>query len=267
MFKYLRLIFTAGIRILWDFLFYINRYSRHPEKYPLEKRYKKIHELCVYVVDCMRPDFKVKGLDYVKKLEEEGKVFLAVDNHQSNMDPIVMLYFCEKPISFVAKKETLKFPFVNKVIKALDGFFLDRDDLRQTLKVMIELSKRFEKGDLSYLIFPEGTRNKKLNEQYLGEYKPGALKAAKKAGVKILPIATWGNFRLLDKKYNEKRTPIEYTFFEPLDDDFVKNNDTEKITEKIVEMTLSEVKAFKEEDEEFFKKGYQKIPLRKGTLR
>lgn len=267
MLKYLRLIFTAGIRILWDFLFYINRYARHPEKYPLEKRYKKIHELCVYVVDCMRPDFKAKGLEHIRELEKENKVFLAVCNHQSNMDPIVMLYFCEKPISFVAKKETLKFPFVNKVIKALDGLFLDRDDLRQTLKLMIQLSKRFEKGDLSYLIFPEGTRNKQLDEKLLGEYKPGALKAAKKSGVKILPIACWGNFRLLDKKYNKKRTPIEYTFFEPLDDCYVKENDTEKLTEKIYDMTFSEVKEFKEEDAEFFKKGYEKIPLRKGILR
>lgn len=267
MLKYLRLVFTAGIRVLWDYLFYINRYARHPEKYPLEKRYKKIHDLVVYVVDHMRPDFKVKGHEYIEQLEKENKVFLAVANHQSNMDPIVMLYFCEKPISFVAKKETLKFPIVGKVIKSLDGFFLDRDDLRQTLKVMIDLSKRFEKGDLSYLIFPEGTRNKHLDEYLLAPYKPGALKAAKKAGVKILPLASWGNYRLLDRKYNKKRTPLEYTFFEPLDDEFVKSNDTDTICNKIFNMTLEEVAEFKKLDVEFFEKGYEKVPLRKGTLR
>ncbi len=267
MLKYLRLIFTAGLRIVWDYLFYINRYARHPEKYPLEKRYKKIHNLCVYVVDKMRPDFKIKGQEYIKQLEDENKVFLMVSNHQSNMDPIVMLYFCEKPISFVAKKETLKFPIIGKVIKALDGFFLDRDDLRQTLKVMIDLSKRFEKGDLSYLIFPEGTRNKNLDQTVLGTYKPGALKAAKKAGVKIIPSVSWGNFRLLDRKYNKKRTPLEFTFFEPLDDEFVKNDDTETICDNIYNMTLAEATEFKKMDAEFFEKGYEKVPLRKGTLR
>ena len=267
MFKYLRLIFTAGIRIIWDFIFYISRYARHPEKYPLEVRYARIHKLVVYVIDCFRPDFKTKNIEYLKELEKENKTFLAVCNHQSNMDPITMLYYSEKPLSFVAKKETSKFPFVGKIIKALDGFFMDRSDLRQSLKVMIELSKRFEKGDLSYMIFPEGTRNKELDKQILLPYKAGALKSAKKAGVKILPVCMYGNFRLLSTRCNYKRIPLEVTFFEPLEDDFVRNNDTEIICDNVYQMSLEEVQKQQQEDKEFFEKGYQKIPLRKGILR
>ena len=146
MLKYLRLVFTAGLRILWDWLFYILRYAKHPERYPLEKRYAKVHKLIVYVVDCYRVDFKVKGLEHLRRLEASDKPYLMCANHESNMDPIVMLYFCEKPISFVAKKETEKFPFVGKIIKSIDGLFMDRDDLRQSLRVMIELGKRLENG-------------------------------------------------------------------------------------------------------------------------
>ena len=267
MFKYLRLIFTAGIRLVWDFLFYITRYARHPEKYPLEVRYNKVHKLVVYVVDCFRPDFKLKGMEYLKELEKNDRVFLATCNHQSDMDPILMLYFSEKPISFVAKKETKKFPFIGKVIKAIDGYFMDRNDLRQSLRVMIDLEKRLEKGDISYMIFPEGTRNKDIEKNMLLPFKSGSVKSAKKAGVKILPISMYGAFRLLSPKTNYKRIPLEVTFFEPLEDSFVKENDTEKIIGKIYDMTLTEVNAQKELDKEFFEKGYQKIPLKKGSLR
>ena len=267
MFKYLRLIFTAGIRILWDFIFYISRYARHPEKYPLEVRYARIHKLVVYVIDRFRLDFKTENIQFLKELEKENKTFLAVCNHQSNMDPIILLYYSEKPLSFVAKKESSKFPFVGKIVKALDGFFMDRSDLRQSLKVMIELTKRFEKGGLSYMIFPEGTRNKELDKQILLPYKAGALKSAKKAGVKILPLCMYGNFRLLPARPNYKRIPLEITFFKPLDDEFVKNNDTEILCDAVYQMTLKEVQIQQKEDKEFFAKGYQKIPLRKGILR
>ncbi len=267
MLKYLRLICTVGIRILWDFAFYISRYARHPEKYPLEKRYAKIHQIAKYIIKGFRPDFQFKGLEELRKLEESGRPFLLVSNHESDMDPILMLALSEKPISFVAKKETLKFPFIGKAIKSIDGFFMDRNDMRQSLRVMIDLGKRFEKGDLSYVIYPEGTRNKELDKSLLLPYKPGAVKSAKKAGVKILPICIYGNFRILPMNTNFKRMPLEVTFFEPFDEEYVKNNDTETITNKIYELTLEEIKKQKIEDEKFFEKGYQKIPLRKGSLR
>ncbi len=267
MLKYLRLVFTAGLRILWDWLFYILRYAKHPERYPLEKRYAKVHKLIVYVVDCYRVDFKVKGLEHLRRLEASDKPYLMCANHESNMDPIVMLYFCEKPISFVAKKETEKFPFVGKIIKSIDGLFMDRDDLRQSLRVMIELGKRLENGKLSYLIFPEGTRNKDMDKSLLLPYKPGALKAAKKAGVAILPSCMYGNERILPMRPNDKRIPVELTFFEPLDQNMVKENDTEAIAEKVMEITEAELKLQIASNQDFFEKGYQKIPRRKGKLR
>lgn len=267
MFKYLRLGFTAGIRLIWDFLFYIKKYAKHPEKYPLEVRYKKIHELVVYIIDKFRPDIKVKGLENLRKLEENNEIFFVTCNHQSNMDPIMMLYLSEKPISFISKIEAKKFPFIGKVIDALDGIYIERADLRQTLKAMIELSKRLENKEQSYMIFPEGTRNKELDKNLLLPYKSGAVKAAKKVGVKILPVCMYGNFRILPARPNYKRIPLEITIFETLDQDFVSENDTEAIMEKIYQMTYDEVQKQFNDDKEFFERGYEKIPLRKGSLR
>lgn len=267
MIKYLRLIFTAGIRILWDFIFYLSKYARHPERYSIEERYNKIRKMVIYVVDRFRPDFKVEGLEKLRKLEKENKTFLVTCNHQSDMDPIMMIYFSEKPISFISKIEAKKFPFIGKIIIALDGLFMDRSDLKQSLRVMLALNKRLEKGDLSYVIYPEGTRNKTLNENILLPYKAGAVKAAKKANVEILPVCMYGNFRVLPARPNYKRIPIEVTFMNPLDMAFVEASDTETIIEKIYSLTLLEVNKQKELDGDFFAKCYQKVPLKKGPLR
>ena len=45
------------------------------------------------------------------------------------------------PASVVAKKETRKMPLIGKALVALDGIFLDRENLKQSLKVMLELQE------------------------------------------------------------------------------------------------------------------------------
>ncbi len=267
MLKYLRLVFTAGIRILWDFLFYINRYARHPEKYPLELRYRRIRSLMIYVVDCMHPDFKVEGVEHLRALEKEDKPFLLTSNHQSDMDPILMVYFSERPISFVAKAETERMPFIGKIVRALDGYFLDRNDLRKSLRTIMSLKDSLANGNLSYMIYPEGTRNKNLQQHALLPFKAGAYKAAQLAGVPIIPVAIWGTQRLLSPKVNDRRIPLEITFFEPFPVEKIKTSSTEEISEENVKLVLNQVEKDQKEDQDFYAKHYEKVPLRKGRLR
>ena len=267
MWKYLRLIFTAGIRIVWDFLFYINRYARNPEKYPLELRYRRVRALMVYVVNCMHPDFKVTGIEHLRALEKSDTTFLLTSNHQSDMDPVLMVYFSEKPISFVAKAETRKMPFIGKIVRALDGFFLERNDLRKSLRTIMDLKDRLAKGGLSYMIYPEGTRNKHLNETVLLPYKAGAFKAGQLAGVPVLPVSIWGTQRLLSPKVNHHRIPIEVTFFEPFSAERMKAEKTETIAEENEKLVRAQIAIDQKEDKEFYEKRYEKVPLRKGPVR
>jgi 1-acyl-sn-glycerol-3-phosphate acyltransferase len=134
---------------------------------------------------------EVVGEENIPK--DEG--YLVISNHQSNFDiPIILGYF-GKPMAFIAKIETKKMMIVRDWMIYLKCLFLDRNDFRQSVKVINQGSKNLKEGH-NYVIFPEGTRSEDGN---LGDFKPGSVKMAKKAGAKILPITIDGSIKLMRK--------------------------------------------------------------------
>lgn len=71
------------------------------------------------------------------------------------------------------RKDLENTPLLKQVMKALDGKPIDRDNPRQGMKIIKEMSDEISKGR-NYVIFPEGTRSKKGN--IAGEFKGGLLK-------------------------------------------------------------------------------------------
>jgi len=263
MLKYPRLVLTAGPRVLWDFALFINRYARHPERYPLERRYAKVRDLVVFIAKHFRLDMKVEGLEYLRGLEEKNQKFLLVADHLSYFDPLAIVALSEKPITFVAKKEALKMPFIGTAIKALGGIFLDREDLRQSLLAMREVEKNLKAGYCSYMIFPEGTRNKHP-ENGVAPFHPGTFKAAVETGVPLLTCTIYGTPLVFAKRPDYRRLPLEFTFEKPLD---VSKEKTTELAPRIYNVVAAQYALDKAEEQEFFAKGFEKIPLKKGKVR
>ncbi len=127
MFKYIRLILVCGPRIVWSYFAWMIKYARHPERYPLEKRYNRIRDLILYVFRHFHVHVHVQDEEIFLK---EERPFVLYANHYSDFDPLLLVAISKKPITFVAKKETLKFPFIGKVVKLLEGVTFDRADFR-----------------------------------------------------------------------------------------------------------------------------------------
>jgi 1-acyl-sn-glycerol-3-phosphate acyltransferase len=267
MLKYPRILLTAGWRLLFDFTFYINRYAKHPERYSIEERYAKVRSLIIYILDHFRIDWKIEGIENLKALNDSSKPFLMAPNHMSDLDPLALVYLSEKPISFVAKKETTKMPFIGTAVKALDGFFMDRDDLRQSLTVIRGVEQKLKEGHCSYIIFPEGTRNKRPAVTGVSPFRPGSFKAAYLGQTPILPVSIYGTFRPFHSNPDYKRNLLQFTFFKPDTYEDYEKMDTVAYANKAHELIQNEVDRQKEIDRLYFEKGYEKIPLRKGPLK
>lgn len=263
--KYVRWISKVGPRIIKDHFRYIKPFYKHKDKHSLEERYSRLRELFITVLNVMRLDIKIHGIENLRKLEEEGKTFFLVSNHISDMDPLPLVYLSEKPLTFIAKKETAKYPIVNKAIVDLDGFFLDREDLKQSLRVMKDVKDRLGHNDLSIGIFPEGKRNKEPDGP-IKEFHPGSFRPAINSNSYILPVAIFGTHRVLQSKYNFKRFPIEITILPPLGLEFYSGKKSQDIAPEINKMINDEVDKMKMIDKEFIEKGYHKIPLKKGQI-
>ena len=125
----------------------------------------------------------------------ENESFLVVSNHQSNFDIPILLGYFGHPLAFIAKIETKKMPIVRDWMTYIRCIFMDRSDFRKSVAAINQGAEGLKEG-YNYVIFPEGTRSK---DGSLGDFKPGSLKMASKAGVKILPLTITGSIDMMPK--------------------------------------------------------------------
>ncbi|ODA42868.1 lysophospholipid acyltransferase family protein [Desulfosporosinus sp. BG] len=142
------------------------------------------------------------------------RAVLFVSNHQGNFDIPILLGCIDKPKAFIAKAEILKIPIISKWMKQMNCLFLDRHDMRQSLRVMNQAADYLKKG-YSMVIFPEGTRSK---GNTMGEFKAGSLRIALKANVPIVPVTIKGSFKLMEESgFLIKPAEVEMVISEPIE--------------------------------------------------
>ena len=110
---------------------------------------------------------------------------LYVGNHNSYFDIVITYTRVPRPTGYIAKKEMLRYPLLSNWMKYLHCTFLDRNDIKQGMKIILENIEKIKSG-ISVCIFPEGTRNK-TQETFL-PFHSGSFKIAEKSGCPIVPM-------------------------------------------------------------------------------
>ena len=154
MFHYSKAVLRIGVPILATYFFKLKRWAKHLDKYPRERRFVKIRKIVGSISNALQVDITVFGKENLPK----DRNFCMVANHMSAFDPIPFMMNYEKPLTFVGKKELMKAPFIPVAMKVVEGVYLDRDNLRQSLKTMLHVEDDLKQGEMSWMIFPEGTR-------------------------------------------------------------------------------------------------------------
>lgn len=251
--KYIRVICKVLPYLIYCYFAWILPYSKHPEKYDLELRFSKVQKLIRKVLRAFNVTYNEYDFDKFNDYESKNVSRFIVSNHISDCDPLVFIALSKKPVTFVAKKETRKFLFVGRIIRALGGEFLDREDLKQELKVFLSIKKRMvEEPNLSWIIFPEGTRNKNdiLNVQ---EFKNGTFKFAMKVDAPIFVFSILGSQRILDIKQKEKHYPVQIKLNKILTTEDYKDLNTIDLALKCQNICDEGVKSLQKSDSEMIK--------------
>ncbi len=208
MFKYFKVIIKLIFPITWIYFTCLLPYSIHPEKRSLEKRFFKIQKIIKKIFKAFNVNFHTEDLTNFYKCRNNEDNYLFVCNHLSLLDPLIFIALAPRPISFVAKIETKKIPLVARAIKILDGEFMDRDDLKQSLKVMLRVENKLKNTkNLDFMIFPEGTRNKEDIYKTL-VFHHGTFRPAMKAKKSIVSFALTGNDKILSLKDKSKKYDV-----------------------------------------------------------
>lgn len=223
MFHYSRAVIKAGPSIIGGYFSWMRPYAKNPKKVPYPKIYSKISSVCKKVSEGFNVSYHIEGKENIP-----NQPFCLFSNHLSAFDPVAYLSIIDYPLTFIAKKESEHYPFIGTCMKAISGEFIDRNDLKQSLKVMMKVQKDLSEGNRSWLIFVEGTRNKD-QLKLLNEYHHGTFRAAMKAKVPLINAVIYGSFKVFRRKKQLKKYPVFIKILKPLHYEDYKDMSTEEV--------------------------------------
>ena len=159
------------VPVYWYKLCY---HARHVDKYTEEEHYKLLKYIDHRANTSGNIHIEVHGQENIP--EQDG--FMFYPNHQGLYDVLAIMEACPRPFAVVAKKEVADVPFLKQVFTCMKAYMIDREDVRQSLQVIVNVSNDVKNGR-NFLIFPEGTRSRQGNQ--VQDFKGGSFKAATRA--------------------------------------------------------------------------------------
>lgn len=200
-------------------------HAAHTEKYTDEEQNKMLK----YIVKRANKAGNVNLETYGKENIPSENGFIMYPNHQGMYDMLALVGTCDQPLSTISKKEVENVIFLKHALKCVNAFYIDREDIKQGMKVIINVINEVKKGR-NYVIFAEGTRSKKGNNTL--EFKGGSFKAATKAKSPIVPVALVNSFVPFDSK-TIKQVTVQVHYLKPLVFEDYKDMKTTEIADYV----------------------------------
>lgn len=167
----------------------------------------------------------------------EGNV-LYVGNHQSYYDIPLLLGHLPKYKAFVAKIELAKAPVLSMWMKEMGCIFLDRGNLRQSLKVILHGIEQLKSGE-TLVIFPEGTRSKGYT---MRDFKKGSLKLGIKANVPIVPFTIDGSFKMYEERGNKiTKSVVNIIIHDPIYPDQLSKEEQSELSNTVRDIIMAPI--------------------------
>ena len=181
----------------------------------------------------------VKGEENVPKDEP----VLYVGNHRSYFDIVITYARCPRLTGYIAKNSIEKIPLLRVWMRRLNCLFIDRDDIRASLKTILAAIDAVKRG-ISICIYPEGTRGKGETELDMLPFKEGSLKIAEKTGCKVIPMAITHSADIFEKHMPYiKKTHVYLTYGAPIDPTALSKEEKKKLGSYCQQAVLSLLEA------------------------
>lgn len=232
-----RIIFMC-IRSFFCLPYYLFRILQlcNVEKYDKETRYAFLHKVTPKVNRRGRVTIDCHGIENLPK--ENG--YIIFPNHQGLFDVLAFLETHERPFVTVMKKETKDIFLLKQIIQMLEAEVIDREDIRQSMQVIMSMTRRVTTGE-NFIIFAEGTRSRKGNT--LLDFKGGSFKSAINAKCPIVPVALIDSFKAFDTNSIKKLT-IQIHYLQPLYYEDYKDMKSTEIAELVASMIQNRIREY-----------------------
>ena len=121
-----------------------------------------------------------------------GPLIVAA-NHVHLVDPVLLGSTFPRWITYMAKQELFRYPFVGPLLRWAQAFSIPRRGTIRDKRQALEQARNILSQGLALGMFPEGKRN---HDGKLLPGKPGAAVLASQTGAPVLPVAITGTEKL-----------------------------------------------------------------------
>lgn len=222
------------VPVYWIKLCY---HARHAEKYTDEQHYEMIQTIVHRANKGGHVQVDSYGVENLPK--EQG--FMLYPNHQGLYDTLAIADAFPYPFSVVAKKEVENVPFIKQMLACMQGYCIDRDDIRQSMTVISQVAKDVQQKKKNFIIFAEGTRSRQGNK--IGSFKGGSFKCATKAKCPIVPVALINSLLPFDSDSTEK-VNVQVHYLPPITYEEYKEMKTTEIAARVEEEIRNTIKKY-----------------------
>lgn len=132
------------------------------QRYSIEEKYNYIREIAIKANKAGRVTIVSSGEENLP--EEDG--YILYPNHQGMFDVLAFLETMKRPFSLVFKQEVKDIILLKQIREALHYIPMDRSDMKQSMKVILEASNRVKAGE-NFLIFAEGNEEPEAMKPFL----------------------------------------------------------------------------------------------------
>ena len=171
------------------------------------------------------------------KLPSKKERIIFMSNHLSKFDPMTCNSVLKGyDIAWIGKGSLFSMPLINRYLYKICFMPIDRDDLKQSLKVIKQAVKYINQGECSVGIYPEGTRN--TTDEPILPCKAGSMKIAylSKAPIVVMSVI---NTNKIVKNFILKKTHVYVRICEVIPYEEYKDLDSQALALR-VENSLKE---------------------------
>jgi len=239
------LLFVIAVLVLFVLLTIVSSLFVNTKKtYDHDNKYYRflIYSATYLGVIFGRIKVHVTGMELLEAADlntDSKKRFLLVGNHRSNFDPILAWYVLNKSdLAYLSKEANMHIIAYGRIIRKCCCMVIDRENPKEAMKALIAAAELIKKGEVSYGIYPEGTRN---HGNELLPFHNGVFKIAQLANVPIVEVAIW-NADQIHVNFPLKKTDVYVDFLDVIPADQVKTLRTSAIGEKVREDMTKKLK-------------------------
>ncbi|HEX8172541.1 MAG TPA: 1-acyl-sn-glycerol-3-phosphate acyltransferase [Thermoanaerobaculia bacterium] len=162
---------------------------------------------------CLRIFFRRIELVGLERVPREGGVVFAVNHPNALVDPLFLLCFAPRPVSFLAKAPLFRYRFIGLLVRAFDSIpvYRKEDHTTGSHDETFARSEAVLRGTGSIAIFPEGTTH---DDPQLRELKTGAARIALGSSLPRVAVIPTGIYYTAKHVF---RSDVLVMFGEPLE--------------------------------------------------